>query len=69
MTSARYQTDRPVRTEVASALLIVEDFEIDMVNSGLLPDLVGIPLIVQDKGFVPENILTQDPNWQWGKPG
>src|SRR6266568_3700821 len=54
---------------IASALLIVDDFEINLVNSGLLPDLVGIPLIVQDKGFVPENILTQDPNWQWGKPG
>jgi spore coat protein A len=51
---------------IASALLIVDDFEIGMVNSGLLPDLVGIPLVIQDKTFVPSNILTQDPTWQWG---
>jgi hypothetical protein len=51
---------------IASALLIVDDFEIGLVNSGLLPDLVGIPLAIQDKTFVPSNILTQDPTWQWG---
>jgi spore coat protein A len=54
---------------IASGLLIVDDFEINLVNSGLLPDLVGIPLVVQDKSFVAENILDQDPTWQWGKPG
>jgi spore coat protein A len=51
---------------IASALLIIDDFEIGLVNSGLLPDLVGIPLVIQDKTFVPSNILTQDPSWQWG---
>jgi spore coat protein A len=51
---------------IASALLIIDDFEIGLVNSGLLPDLVGIPLVIQDKSFVPSNILTQDPTWQWG---
>jgi len=51
---------------IASALLIIDDFEIGLVNSGLLPDLVGIPLVIQDKTFVPSNILTQDPTWQWG---
>ena len=29
---------------------------------GLLPDLIGIPLIIQDKSFVPQNIL--DPGSQ-----
>jgi FtsP/CotA-like multicopper oxidase with cupredoxin domain len=51
---------------IASAFLIVDDFEIGLVNVGLLPDLVGIPLVIQDKGFVPANILTQDPTWRWG---
>ena len=54
---------------IASALLIVDDFEIGLVNSGLLPDLVGIPLVIQDKSFVPQNILAQDPTWAWGNPG
>ncbi len=54
---------------IASALVLVDDFEIGLVNSGLLPDLVGIPLVVQDKTFVAHNILDQDPTWQWGMPG
>ena len=54
---------------IASALVLVDDFEISLVNSGLLPDLVGTPLVIQDKAFVPANILTQDPTWQWGGPG
>jgi len=54
---------------IASGLVLVDDFEIGLVNSGLLPDLVGIPLVVQDKGFVAHNILQQDPTWQWGHAG
>jgi spore coat protein A len=54
---------------IASAFVLVDDFEIGLVNQGLLPDLVGIPLVIQDKSFVPQNILTQDPTWQWGMPG
>lgn len=54
---------------IASALIIVDDFEISLVDSGLLPDLVGIPLIIQDKTFVSESILSADPSWQWGNPG
>jgi spore coat protein A len=54
---------------IASAYIIVDDFEIGLVGSGLLPDLVGIPLVIQDKGFVPSNILSQDPDWEWGNPG
>ena len=51
---------------IASALLIIDDFETGLVNSGLLPDLIGIPLVIQDKTFVPHNILTQDHTWRWG---
>jgi spore coat protein A len=54
---------------IASALVVVDDFEIGLVNSGLLPDLLGIPLVIQDKTFVPPNILQQDPTWIWGMPG
>jgi spore coat protein A len=54
---------------IASALIIVDDFEINLVNQGLLPDLVGIPLVIQDKSFVTNNILDLDPSWQWGMPG
>jgi spore coat protein A len=54
---------------LASALVLVDDFEIGLVSSGLLPDLVGIPLVIQDKSFVPLNIHRQDPTWKWGNPG
>jgi FtsP/CotA-like multicopper oxidase with cupredoxin domain len=51
---------------IASAFVLVDDFEIGLVNTGLLPDLVGTPLVIQDKTFVPANILTQDPTWPGG---
>lgn len=54
---------------LASGYIITDDFEASLVSSGLLPDLVGIPLIIQDKSFVPANILKQDPTWKWGGPG
>ena len=54
---------------IASAYIITDDFETGLVSSGLLPDLVGIPLVIQDKGFVSRNILKQDPTWRWGDPG
>ncbi len=54
---------------IASAYILVDDFETSLVSSGLLPDLVGIPLVIQDKGFVPRSILRQDPTWRWGDPG
>lgn len=54
---------------IASAFIITDAFEAGLVSSGLLPDLVGIPLVLQDKGFVPRDIGDQDPTWQWGKPG
>jgi spore coat protein A len=54
---------------IASGYVVIDDFEIGLVNQGLLPDLVGIPLVIQDKSFVPNDILTQDPSWRWGNPG
>lgn len=54
---------------IASGFIITDSFEAGLVSSGLLPDLVGIPLIIQDKSFVATNILRQDPTWQWGRPG
>jgi len=54
---------------IASAYIITDAFEAALVSSGLLPDLVGIPLIIQDKSFVPTDICRQDPTWQWGEPG
>jgi spore coat protein A len=54
---------------IASAYIITDDFEAALVASGLLPDLVGTPLVIQDKSFVSTNILRQDPTWQWGAPG
>ena len=54
---------------LASALILTDDFEISLVNQGLLPDLIGTPLIIQDKSFVPKDIDTVDPDWFWGPPG
>jgi spore coat protein A, manganese oxidase len=54
---------------IASALVLTDDFEDYLVANKLVPDLVGIPLIIQDKSFVPANIASQDPRWKWGKPG
>jgi len=54
---------------LASGLVLVDDFEIGLVNRGLLPDLIGTPLIIQDKSFVAEDILALDPSWRWGGPG
>jgi spore coat protein A len=54
---------------IASALVITDAFETYLLNQGLLPDLVGVPLIIQEKTFVAQNILDQDPTWKWGAPG
>ena len=54
---------------IASAYIIVDDFETGLVSSGLLPDLVGIPLVIQDKGFVPETFCGRIATWRWGDPG
>jgi spore coat protein A len=54
---------------IAAAYIITDDFEAALVNSGLLPDLVGIPLVIQDKSFVAPEVHKQDPTWKWGNPG
>jgi len=54
---------------IVSALFIIDDFETKLASSGHLPNLIGIPLVIQDKTFVPADISTQDPTWQWGDPG
>ena len=54
---------------IASAYIITDDFEAGLVSSGLLPDLVGIPLIIQDKGFVASEHPEAGPNLEMGKSG
>jgi spore coat protein A len=39
-----------VHAGIVSAFLIIDDFEIGLVNSGLLPALVGIPLVIHPPG-------------------
>lgn len=53
---------------LASAYLITDDFEAGLVKFGAIP-ATQIPLVIQDKGFVPANIRTIDPSWKWGGPG
>jgi spore coat protein A len=54
---------------LATGYVIQDSTEADLVTAAILPDAVGIPLIFQDKSFVPDNILSVDPTWKWGKPG
>jgi spore coat protein A len=54
---------------IVSAFIVTDDFEADLFDEGLLPDPIGTPLVIQDKTFVPEDILAQDPSWIWGKAG
>jgi FtsP/CotA-like multicopper oxidase with cupredoxin domain len=54
---------------IAAPYIITDDFEAGLVSSGMLPDLVGIPLVIQDKAFVGPNTKKQDPTWGWGGPG
>src|SRR5207245_6001501 len=69
----RYATVTGVQTcalpisGVASALLIRDDFEGGLRSFGL-PDYIEnggreLPLVVQDKIFVGDNILLTDPTW------
>ncbi|OGT19672.1 MAG: hypothetical protein A2342_09065, partial [Gallionellales bacterium RIFOXYB12_FULL_54_9] len=58
---------------VAAGYLIVDAVEAGMAAAGTLPSLgENIPLVLQDKTFVPHDILQQDAKWDlthWGKPG
>jgi spore coat protein A len=54
---------------LAGPYLITDSVEAGLVGSvGAIPD-AQIPLVIQDKTFVPRDIADQDPTWEWGKPG
>jgi FtsP/CotA-like multicopper oxidase with cupredoxin domain len=69
----------------AAGYLLTDPAEDALINNGILPNICsgpspttfceyryGIPLIIQDKTFVPENIAIQDAKWdtsKWGQPG
>ncbi len=67
----------------AAGYLLVDSVEEGLINGGVLPNLgglyrYGIPLIIQDKTFVPSDIEVQDALWNqdangnprgWGAPG
>ena len=54
---------------IASGYIIVDAVENQMITDGILPDPLGapydhgVPLAIQDKVFVPQNIATVDPTW------
>ena len=50
---------------IASALVITDAFESYLLSQNLLPDLVGIPLVIQDKTFLDKS---KDPSYpdHWG---
>ena len=48
---------------IASALVITDAFETYLLSKSLLPDLVGIPLIIQDKTFLDKS---KDPSYPIG---
>ncbi len=49
---------------VAAAYLETDSVEQGLISSGILPD-VGIPLVIQDRTFLPDNLTlaAQDPTW------
>jgi spore coat protein A len=51
---------------IASAYIITDDFESYLLNKKLLPDLVGVPLVVQDKTFWDP---ASDPKYNTAVPG
>ena len=60
----------------AAGYLLVDNVEDGLINSGVLPNeggvyKYGIPLIIQDKTFVPDRtaLAAQDPTWNWGGVG
>jgi FtsP/CotA-like multicopper oxidase with cupredoxin domain/fibronectin type 3 domain-containing protein len=58
----------------AAGYLIYSDAESALITAGVLPDnggglnTFGIPLIIQDKTFLPDpaSLAYQDPTWAWG---
>ena len=56
---------------LAAGYLITDPAEVALVASGAIP-ADQIPLIIEDKTFVPDNIAQQDAKWDtthWGQPG
>lgn len=56
---------------VAAGYLVSDPVEQDLVNSGIIP-AAQIPLVIQDKTFVPKDIAEQDAKWDtnhWGQEG
>ncbi len=61
----------------AAGYLITDNTEEALINNGTLPNLggvyrYGVPLVIQDKMFVPQNVAVQDALWdtaKWGQPG
>ncbi len=60
----------------AAGYLLTDTVEEGLINNGTLPNLggvyrYGIPLIIQDKTFVPDalTLAAQDPTWNWGGTG
>ncbi|TAL16920.1 hypothetical protein EPN96_07000 [bacterium] len=61
----------------AAGYLLTDPTEEGLINNGVIPGLgetvyrYGIPLIIQDKTFVPNPaaIAAQDPTWIWGPEG
>jgi FtsP/CotA-like multicopper oxidase with cupredoxin domain len=58
---------------MASAYLVTDTVEAGLVSSGALPPASRtIPLVLQDRTFVPDDIALQDAHWNttaWGQPG
>jgi FtsP/CotA-like multicopper oxidase with cupredoxin domain len=58
---------------LASAYLLTDPKEQDLITRGVIPGAdATIPLVLQDKTFVPDDIAWQDARWDtaaWGAPG
>lgn len=61
----------------AAGYLLWDPVEDNLITTGVLPNIggnyrFGIPLVIQEKTFVPQNIAIQDAKWdttKWGQPG
>jgi len=58
---------------MASGYLLTDAKEQELINTGILPPAARtIPLVLQDRTFVPDDIALQDGRWNtsaWGQPG
>src|SRR5438445_318048 len=57
---------------LASAYVVRDSFEQNLIDTFAIPGSVPgteIPLVIQDKVFVPNNIMSIDPAWNCGAPG